>query len=219
VTDYLYRWYDPLTGRWLSRDPIEEPGGLNLYGFVENDGVNRIEMLGLFPYFGPGGNPAQGNPGYPYNTPGYDHDDGVPTMGDHIAGHPPNKYLHEEKWFESNHGDLIQKHKDYAKIHISHKVDCTTRPERVDGYVASHDFGDLVLGGIAIETEPTIRVRWYGNDWNWTASLNISDNLGVNYTHSVWEFILTAGGLPIIAPPVPVERAYWIVQGSGCCDE
>ncbi|MFC7339560.1 RHS repeat-associated core domain-containing protein [Haloferula chungangensis] len=42
--------YDPNIGRWLSRDPIGEQGGINLYGFVENDGVNRWEFLGLRPY-------------------------------------------------------------------------------------------------------------------------------------------------------------------------
>jgi RHS repeat-associated protein len=47
VTDYLYRWYDPLTGRWKSRDTIEEEGGLNLYGFVVNDPVRRIDVLGM----------------------------------------------------------------------------------------------------------------------------------------------------------------------------
>ncbi|MFZ9938074.1 MAG: RHS repeat-associated core domain-containing protein, partial [Luteolibacter sp.] len=31
---YGYRYYDPVTGRWPSRDPIEEEGGLNLYGFL-----------------------------------------------------------------------------------------------------------------------------------------------------------------------------------------
>jgi len=35
VTFYTYRYYDPLTGRWPSKDPIEERGGLNLYGFVQ----------------------------------------------------------------------------------------------------------------------------------------------------------------------------------------
>jgi RHS repeat-associated protein len=44
---YGYRFYDPETGRWPSRDPIEEMGGLNLYGFVGNDGVNRWDLLGL----------------------------------------------------------------------------------------------------------------------------------------------------------------------------
>lgn len=44
---YGYRYYDPTTGRWPSRDPIEENGGINLYGFVGNDGINRLDNLGL----------------------------------------------------------------------------------------------------------------------------------------------------------------------------
>lgn len=47
VTDYGYRYYDPNTGRWPSRDPIGEMGGINLYGFVNNDGVNGWDYLGL----------------------------------------------------------------------------------------------------------------------------------------------------------------------------
>jgi hypothetical protein len=36
-----------MTGRRPSRDPIEERGGINLYGFVVNDGVNWWDYLGL----------------------------------------------------------------------------------------------------------------------------------------------------------------------------
>ncbi len=43
---YGYRYYDPVTGRWPSRDPIEEEGGLNLYGFVGNDSINDTDLLG-----------------------------------------------------------------------------------------------------------------------------------------------------------------------------
>ena len=43
---YGRRFYDPIWGRWINRDPIEEDGGLNLYGFVDNDPVNRIDFLG-----------------------------------------------------------------------------------------------------------------------------------------------------------------------------
>ena len=43
---YGYRYYDPVTGRWPSRDPIEEEGGVNLYGFVGNDGINSFDLLG-----------------------------------------------------------------------------------------------------------------------------------------------------------------------------
>lgn len=39
--------YDPVTGRWPSRDPIEEEGGINMYGFVGNDGANRKDYLGM----------------------------------------------------------------------------------------------------------------------------------------------------------------------------
>ena len=47
VGDYTYRYYDPVTGRWPSRDPIGEYGGVNLYGFVRNDGIGSRDMLGL----------------------------------------------------------------------------------------------------------------------------------------------------------------------------
>ena len=46
---YGFRYYDPTTGRWPNRDPIEEQGGLNLYAFVGNDGVNAWDQLGLRP--------------------------------------------------------------------------------------------------------------------------------------------------------------------------
>ena len=42
-----YRAYDPETGRWPSRDPIAEAGGINLYGYVGNDPVNAIDPFGL----------------------------------------------------------------------------------------------------------------------------------------------------------------------------
>jgi RHS repeat-associated protein len=44
---YGYRFYDPAMHRWLNRDPIDEEGGYNLYAFCGNDGVNRLDKLGL----------------------------------------------------------------------------------------------------------------------------------------------------------------------------
>jgi RHS repeat-associated protein len=44
---YGYRYYSPELGRWVNRDPIEEEGGVNLYGFVGNGGVSFFDLLGL----------------------------------------------------------------------------------------------------------------------------------------------------------------------------
>ena len=45
---YGYRVYQPSSGQWLSRDPIEEKGGVNLHGMVNNDTVNMVDALGLY---------------------------------------------------------------------------------------------------------------------------------------------------------------------------
>ena len=44
---YGYRFYSPMLGRWITRDPIEEGGGRNLYGFCENDAVLVYDYIGL----------------------------------------------------------------------------------------------------------------------------------------------------------------------------
>ncbi len=44
----LTREYDAVAARWLSRDPIGEDGGVNLYGYVGNDPVNLTDPLGLW---------------------------------------------------------------------------------------------------------------------------------------------------------------------------
>ena len=41
------RFYSPRIARWLTRDPIEEDGGLNLYAYCGNNAVNGIDILGL----------------------------------------------------------------------------------------------------------------------------------------------------------------------------
>ncbi len=52
---YGLRYYSPSMGRFINRDPISERGGLNLYAFVGNNGVNRIDLLGMTPILGDAG--------------------------------------------------------------------------------------------------------------------------------------------------------------------
>ncbi len=46
-----YRAYSPELGRWISRDPIEEDGGINLYGYVGNGPLQAVDPLGLDVFF------------------------------------------------------------------------------------------------------------------------------------------------------------------------
>ncbi len=45
--DFGFRVYQPGQGRFMSRDPQEEAGGLNLLAFAGNDPINKIDFLGL----------------------------------------------------------------------------------------------------------------------------------------------------------------------------
>ena len=43
---YNYRHLNPHDGRWISRDPIAEEGGWNLFAFVGNNGIINFDYLG-----------------------------------------------------------------------------------------------------------------------------------------------------------------------------
>ena len=46
---YGHRYYSPSLGRFINRDPVEESGGINLYGFALNDPVDKWDVLGNTP--------------------------------------------------------------------------------------------------------------------------------------------------------------------------
>jgi RHS repeat-associated protein len=93
---YGYRYYNPSTGRWPNRDPIEEFGGRALYVFVGNNPISFLDALGLADTLEPGGN---ANGSIPANGPGRNftpsergainqlgQDDGCHSCGSKTAG-------------------------------------------------------------------------------------------------------------------------------------
>ena len=69
MTHYGYRYLDPVTGRWPSRDPIGERGGVNLYGFALNSSTDLIDILGLRPPLRPPSPPRGPSSGGGVSTP------------------------------------------------------------------------------------------------------------------------------------------------------
>ncbi len=65
---YNYRHLNPRDGRWLSRDPIMEQGGWNLFAFVNNNGIVFSDKKGenYNPF-----TPGMMNPPSTYNSPVY----------------------------------------------------------------------------------------------------------------------------------------------------
>jgi RHS repeat-associated protein len=43
---YGFRYYSPQIGRWISKDPMEEKGGINLYAYAFNNSPNLIDPFG-----------------------------------------------------------------------------------------------------------------------------------------------------------------------------
>ena len=41
------RYYNPVDGRWINRDPIGEQGGLNVFGMLDNDSIVQVDVKGL----------------------------------------------------------------------------------------------------------------------------------------------------------------------------
>jgi len=41
------RYFDPITGQWLSREPLGEGESFNLYAYCHNDPVNNVDLHGL----------------------------------------------------------------------------------------------------------------------------------------------------------------------------
>ena len=108
---YGYRFYSPELGRWLARDPIEERGGLNLYGMVANNAVAFFDRLGLeidplFYDFPPPGSP--GPPGFP--DPRKDWEASVAYFGN-VADGLPRRMLHH--WFYGDGRDYWLTENDF----------------------------------------------------------------------------------------------------------
>jgi RHS repeat-associated protein len=89
---YRARYYDSKVGRFVTKDPIGFKGGINVYAYVGNNAVNRIDPMGLddgWSWYG--GWPWNGSP-----IPGYweqDNECSIPGSfgGNYLNNNPCTK--------------------------------------------------------------------------------------------------------------------------------
>lgn len=234
MINYEERVCDPLLGRWLNRDPIEEEGGENLYTFSVNNPTFNFDSDGRFVMpivVIPQGPPS---PEKPRQSPSV-----IDQLG---SGTGP---FYEEEWFEENYAGWINASKTLFVNEINNSVDCKStqlniRSSRqvVSPGVAGNipwempsggndrQYGDkgqnnwqtvMVLGRFAIDYVTPVMVQ-YGpceerkRTFSWGTIMYIDDSLGLQGDEG-WLGSL----LGWAAKSRRVRRAQWRINGSGVC--
>lgn len=92
VRYYGMRYYSSSQGRFITKDPIEEQGGLNLYSFCLNNGVNSFDVLGRDDFMIVTGTNGDGSPRWEsYGMSAYDmYLASRPTVVQGVAYDPKN---------------------------------------------------------------------------------------------------------------------------------
>jgi len=150
-----YRAYDPNTGRWLSRDPIGEDGGINLYGYVNENPVSFIDPKGLeavipFPASGAVGGAASGalGPalgfigGLIYPSPVGEGSDIIPPME---ANFPPGYWPGDKGAIEWGKRNGVDPREAKDRFHKGIKPRCHT-PGAKDNLATNPENGDVIDG-------------------------------------------------------------------------
>ena len=220
---YNYRHYSPTDGRWLSRDPIEEEGGRNLYEVVGNNGIQTVDYLG----------------------------EGEPSLGRHIGPDWLRKFLgipDEDltDWFFHRFPNSLEAAKSKMRETLASKIcdsnGSTSMPNNSTQWGFGGDdfskYGDenmsfyekyLLMGHFSVFTK-NIVVSWKSEcEFSWTAKFYLEDQTGSNvptlkdlkentpaFVYDL--FIHLSPILTYIFSPRTVVMGEWEDAGFGCCE-
>ena len=223
---YGYRYYDPNTGRWPSRDPIEEEGGINLYAFVGNDGVNRWDRLGLVgsitvPGSSQGWRLGSSNPG--------------PGIGDQInpGGIRGDGMRNYTEWFDERFSSSLQAAKNAIKASVNTRVKALCPDMNGDPDVTSIDYGVTVevqerygegggwiqqkvqIGDLSVYIR-NVSVTWDKEacSYKWSGETYVKENTGAGADDIG---LLKIAHKTRLFKERTVEMEKWILTDSGSC--
>jgi RHS repeat-associated protein len=216
---YGYRYYDPVNGRWLGRDPIGERGGQNLYCFVDNSPHYRWDLLGLEGSQEPDG-PGASDQFNPFGINGS-------TWNRHIKDYT--------EWFEWRFPDAIKKAKTELQNRIKREI-CSHKG--ASSFEWDNEKNDYDLD----PNNPKHNTRW-GSDTpqsSWEKNVRIGafqiklrainitwDTCGC-YTYDAEMYVMENTGSDTGLSTLftfclfikkEVEMAWWKLYDGGCCHE
>jgi hypothetical protein len=221
-----------MTGRWPSRDPIEERGGMNLYGFVGNNGVSSWDRLGLV---GPYHDPTSAMPDFNNSN-----SHSGPSVWDQtVFGPDHGSNTQQTEWFEATFPNDVARLKEEITAEIQDKISCNPETEEVDGIEDKDVFpwpqswlsSVAQVGTVVFKTRQPIDILWSdlgkGRKYNWSTEISISDGLGWDPSDGAVYDLLGDGnplflvqygiGLSSPFPDREITRATWLIEGSGVC--
>ncbi len=216
---YNYRHYSPSLGRFLSRDPIEEQGGINLYAFVRNAPTKTIDLYGQ----------------------------AEPSLGRHIGPDWLRKLLgvpDEDltEWFFSRFPNALEFAKSKMRETLSFKIcansGASTIPNNSTTWAFGADdfakYGDknmslyeeyLLMGHFSVRTKD-IAVTWANKcEFSWKATFYLEDQTGSTSPSLkdklpafLYDLVIHSSSiLTYIFWPRTVIMGEWEDSGSGCC--
>ena len=233
-TYYGYRYYDPVTGRWPSRDPIKEEGGVNLYAFVTNNGVNGTDLLGLEGYdFGPlpdVSGPRAGD--HLRGMGGADHSDWVSRRYPGWKAEARKRFLNQiMSWVHAHCRESpFSERSNRIKVYVGKQDTGLTRgttessmggTETKYGDAPQSQFdADLVLGTFTIDFVTPVNISYLDlpggyKFYSFETTMYFEDVLGLDPDD--WAYKLNPIAAMIIFPERKEKLAQFPLKGFGIC--
>jgi hypothetical protein len=135
---------------------------------------------------------------------------------------PPVPYQHQNQ-LDTQDAASVEAWKSAAKSDINSKINCTSKPDSVDGYSGNGGSSIPTISRVALNTEANVSVMWDNTTccWSWSATLTASNDWGASEHAEFGEDFgesaewLLWGFFPATSLPV----GQWDLSDDGCCEE